>query len=781
MLVLHGLGDRPVFAHRLSSLCRTLRVDFHRDLALFLPRSLYVRRLLLALALFSFPAAAATPYKLVDPRIGTANDGQTYPVVGMPFGMTGWTPETRATEDKCVSPYYYKDARVTGFRGSHWLSGSCTQDYGSVTLMPTTGAVKVSPMSRSSLFRHQTETMTPAYYSVLLDDYATRVELTGTMRSGMLRMTFPERSDANILIEPNVKHGEGYVQVRVDRNEIVGYNPVHRLYQGAGEPAGFNGYFVARFDHPITKYGVWCGEQVHPGQTEQATGCQRVGAFVTFPQLQGRKLLVKIGTSFVSMEEAEKNLDAENAGWSFEKVQQSTEKAWQTLLGRIEVQGGTLSQRTLFYTALYHASLAPRIVSDADGSYNGFAQEGKLHNAGAAGSYYDDFSLWDTFRALHPLLTILDPSREEQMVQSLIDKGEQGGFLPIFPSWNSYTSEMIGDHAVPVIVDAYVKGLRHFDVDAAYRLVVRNAMVTPAEADYKEGRGRRALQSYLHYGYIPLEDKVLDAFHQQEQVSRTLEYAYDDFAAAELAGLLHKDADEKALRARSEYWRNVFDPAVGFVRGRLENGTWSEPFQPEKSYPYITEGLPWQYTFFVPQNIPGLIGMVGGNAPFIAKLDGLFTKKLYEQGNEPSHHIAYLYDYAGAAWKTEMRVREVMQTEFHAGPAGLPGNDDAGQMSAWYVLSAMGFYPVCPGKPGYAIGSPVFSRVVIHQPNGKDFTILAAQSSAKNKYIQSATLNGLPYTKYEFTHADIVSGATLTLIMSAKPNLKALQEKGSSR
>jgi predicted alpha-1,2-mannosidase len=567
------------------------------------------------------------------------------------------------------------------------------------------------------------------------------------------------------------------VQVRVDRNEIVGYNPVHRLYQGAGKLAGFSGYFVARFDHPITKYGVWCGEEIHDEQKEQAKGCKRSGAFVTFPQLHGRRLQVKVGTSFVSIEEAEKNLDAENDGWNFDKVQQATEKAWQTLLGRIEVQGGTRSQQSSFYTALYHSSLAPRIVSDADGTYNGFAQGGKLHNAGATDAYYDDFSLWDTFRALHPLLTILDPSREEQMVQSLIDKGEQGGFLPIFPSWNSYTSEMIGDHAVSVIVDAYAKGLRRFDVDAAYRLVMQSAMVTPPKLDYKEGRGRRALQSYLHYGYIPLEDKVLDAFHQQEQVSRTLEYAYDDFAVAEFAHFLHKTADEKALRARSENWRNVFDPAVGFVRGRFENGTWSAPFQPDMPYPYITEGLPWQYTFFVPQNIPGLIDAMGGNAPFIAKLDGLFTKKLYEQGNEPSHHIAYLYDYAGAAWKTQMRIRDVMQTEFHEGPEGLPGNDDAGQMSAWYVLSAMGFYPVCPGKPVYAIGSPVFSRVVIHQTNGKDFSILAPKSSAENKYIQSATLNGLTYARYEITHADIVSGATLTLNMSSTPNQKALEEK----
>jgi predicted alpha-1,2-mannosidase len=760
-----------------ASLRRMSRHGSRRISAQHMTLSIYLCSLPVALAILSLSAMATTSYQLVDPRIGTAHDGQTYPVVGLPFGMTGWTPETRATEDKCIAPYYYNDARITGFRGSHWLSGSCTQDYGSVTLMPTTDKVMVAPESRSSLYRHPTEKMTPAYYSVVLDRYATKVELTGTLRSGMFRITFPERADANILIEPNVRPGEGYVRIDLDRNEIVGYNPVHRIYQGAGEPAGFSGYFVARFDRPIGKYGAWCDETIHEGQKEQAKGCKRIGAFTTFPKLQSRKLLVKIGTSFTGLNEAEKNLDSEIEGWNFEGVRQSTEKAWQTLLGRIEVEGGTRGQRSIFYTALYHASLAPRIVSDADGTYNGFAQEGKLHNPGSASAYYDDFSLWDTFRALHPLLTILDPSREEQMIQSLINKGEQGGFLPIFPSWNSYTSEMIGDHAVSVIVDAYTKGLHNFDVDAAYRLVLRNATTTPPEPDYRNGRGRRALKSYLHYGYIPLEDKVLDAFHQQEQVSRTLEYAYDDFAVSEFAGLLGKDADAKTFRERSEYWRNVFDPAVGFVRGRFEDGRWFEPFHPEKPYPYITEGLPWQYTFFVPQNISGLIEAMGGDAPFVAKLDGLFAKHLYEQGNEPSHHIAYLYDYAGAPWKTQMHARDVMQTEFHEGPDGLPGNDDAGQMSAWYVLSAMGFYPVCPGKPVYAIGSPVFSRAVIHQPNGKDFTILAPQSSAENKYIQSATLNGRPYSGYEITHADIVSGATLAFSMSSKPMLKSLPER----
>jgi predicted alpha-1,2-mannosidase len=629
----------------------------------------------------------------------------------------------------------------------------------------------VTPELRASLYRHESEVESPAYYSTVLDSYKTKVEMTGTTRSGMLRISFPKGAQANLLIEPNAKPGEGYVQVRDSSNEIVGYNPVHRLYQGNGKPAGFSGYFVARFHNPILHSGVWCGAEVHEGHAEQNGSCNRLGAYVSFPNWSGGALLVKVGTSFTSLEEAEKNLDAENDGWDFDRVRQATEKQWQTLLDRIEVKGGTPEQQVMFYTALYHASLAPHIVSDADGTYAGFNQEGKLYNA-APGAYYDDYSIWDTFRALHPLLTILDPQREEQMVQSLIDKGEQGGYLPIFPAWNNYTQEMIGDHSVAIIVDAYAKGLRHFDVNSAYRLILQNATTTPPMEEYKEGKGRRALESYLRYGFIPLEDKVADAYHRQEQVSRTLEYAYDDALAGDFAEALGKTSDATSLRSRSGNWKNVFDPSVGFVRGRHEDGSWSQPFQADKNYHYITEGVPWQYSFFVPQDILALIQAMGGAESFNAKLDELFAAKLYEQGNEPSHHIAYLYDYSGAPWNTQQRVREILETKYYVGAGGLPGNDDAGQMSAWYVLSAMGFYPVCPGRPTYALTSPIFSRIVIHQTNGKNFTIRAEHAAPDNQYIESTKLNGQPYWKQEISHSDIVNGSTLTFELGSEPLLK---------
>jgi predicted alpha-1,2-mannosidase len=379
-------------------------------------------------------------------------------------------------------------------------------------------------------------------------------------------------------------------------------------------------------------------------------------------------------------------------------------------------------------------------------------------------------SLWDTFRALHPLLTILEPDRDQQMVQSLIDKGEQGGFLPIFPTWNSYTSEMIGDHAAAVIVDAYVKGLRNFDVASAWRLIRQNDFVTPPRDQYIGGRGRRALDSYQRYGFIPMEDEVLDGFHHHEQVSRTLEYAYDDYVSSQFAEALGHTKDAALLRRRSANWRNVFDPSTGFVRGRHANGQWVTPFDPSKPASFITEGVPWQYTFFVPHDIPGLIQASGGPANFIAKLDRLFAKGLYDQGNEPSHGIAYLYNDAEVPWKTQERVRQIMLSQFHTGPDGLPGNDDAGQMSAWYVLTAMGFYPKCPGTLFYTIGSPLFTRIVIHQDNGRNFTILASGNSAERIFVRSAKLNGKPLPQLEFSHQDIVTGSTLVLEMSAKPH-----------
>jgi predicted alpha-1,2-mannosidase len=709
------------------------------------------------------PLPAKTPFQEVSLRIGTANGGQTAPMVGVPFAMTDWTPETQSTQSKCVAPYYFKNSEITGFRGSHWLSGSCARDYGSLTLMPVTGTIQVSPRARASAFRHSTERMNPASYSVFLDRYRERVEMTGTTRTGLLRIQFPHNASGAVLIEPNSRPGVGFVEVRAARQEILGYNPVYRHFIASGSPTGFGGYFVVKFSAPFQSFGTWCGTKVERGKTSQDGGCQRLGAYARFSP-SSRPLLVKIGTSFTSFREAALNLKAEQPGWDFGEVEKGAIDAWRAQLDRITIQGAKPDQRQIFYTALYHASLAPRIASNADGTYDGFAEKGELHRI-VGSDYYSDFSVWDTFRALHPLLTIVDPLRDQQMIQSLILKGEQGGFLPTFPMFNSYTADMEGDHADAIIADAYQKGLRHFDVQQAYRLMLQNATTCPPAAEYRLGLGRRGLRSYLRYGYIPLEDPVSHAFHQGEQVSRTLAYAYDDSLVAMMARHLGYLKEAAALRERSENWRHVFDPAVGFVRGRHANGSWVKPFDPTKNASYLAEGNPWQYTFFVPEDIPGLIRAMGGKANFIRKLDGLFANHLYDQGNEPSHQIAYLYDYAGAPSDTQKRVRTLLESDYHDDPGGLPGNDDAGQMSAWYIFSAMGFYPVTPGSPFYAIGSPLFPKVTIHEADGRKFVIVAIHQKVSHPYIQSQELNGHRLTSFLLPHAAIVKGGTLKLIM----------------
>jgi predicted alpha-1,2-mannosidase len=386
-----------------------------------------------------------------------------------------------------------------------------------------------------------------------------------------------------------------------------------------------------------------------------------------------------------------------DSDWDYGKTRSLADASWERLLGSIQI-AGSAPQRRIFYTALYHSLVLPRIASDVSGHYRSFGG-GKTVATANGFNYYDDCSLWDTFRATHPLLSILDPVREGEMVASLVAKGTQGAFLPIYPVWGSYTPEMIGDHADAVIVDAYRKGLRNFDVAEAYRLMQRNATETPPLQEYEDGRGRRGLASYQKYGYIPLEDHVPFAFHKDEQVSRTLEYAYDDFLVGVLAQALGKQADAAVFRKRAENWRHVIDPAVGFARGRYADGSWISPFEPGKQASFITEGLPFQYTFFLPHDVPGFIEVLGGKASFVAKLDTLFANGYYDQSSEPSHHIAYLYDYAGAPWKTQRHVRAILDSSYSDRVDGLSGHDYCGQISSWYVLSALGFYPVVPESP----------------------------------------------------------------------------------
>ena len=749
-------------------------------------RTKYIFKIITILSLFTYFAhqgndrafAAENPLDYVDPLIGTMNEGHCYPVVCVPFGMARWVPQTKAGEQKNVPAYFYDDTKIQGFRCTNFISGSAVPEYGSMTITPLTGSLKVGPEARASRFSHENETATPYYYRVFLDEYNITAEITSTTRAGYFRFIFPETDNAYILVQPNndpyadhTRGSVGYARVIPERNEIVGFNPAFRYYASTGKPAGFAGYFVARFNRPIESYGVWRGEEIRPG-TDEEFG--QPGGYAHFKTRAGEVIEVKIGISFSSIAQARKNLDAEIPGWNFEKIKDETKEVWGKALGKIEVEGGTRDKKVSFYTALYHSLMLPKPFSDVDGSYVGFADDSRIHTS-SEHPYYDDFSVWDTYRAEHPLLLLLEPGRCMEMMNSLILKAEQGGWLPIFPAWNSYTTEMIGDHVISLFSDAYMKGFRDFDIENAYRYMKKNATETPEDyADYVDGKGRRALESYLKYGYIPLEDPVAEAFHFGEQVSRVLEYAYDDFCLAELANELGKTDDYEMFRKRAFFYKNVFDPAVGFMRGRHADGTWDTPFDPNVEYSYITEGTSWHYTWYVPHDVQGLINLMGGRETFIAKLDSVFEQGYYWHGNEPSHQIAYLYAYAGAPWKTQAQVPQILKTEYNTGPGGLSGNDDAGQMSAWYILSAMGFYTVCPGTPVYVIGTPSFEKVTIRLDpqyyDGDTFVITAENVSEKNVYIQSAELNGNTLNKPWFKHSDIKNGGTLNFIMGPEPN-----------
>lgn len=713
----------------------------------------------------------------VNPLVGTAAEGNTFPGVGVPYGMTAWTPATSSTEKKGVIPYLYNGGRILGFRGSHFLSGSATQDYGSFQLLAGAGAFPQDASKRSSTFSHTDEFSRPFRYSVTLPDLHVKASITGTGRAGLMGFTFLQAGPAWLQVENLARGGDGTLTINAARREITGNNPVRRIYLGNGKLAGFSGYIVIVFDHDFTAGPAWKSNATGasaPNSMDAEQAATRLtadfrpsGTAITFNVRQGETMHARIGTSFVSVEEARKNLQAEIPTFNTAAVEMKSKAAWERELGRITVTGPE-SDRRVFYTAMYHAMQLPRVMSDVSGTRPKFADGRPVQGTG---DYYDDFSAWDTFRAIHPLLTITDPERDAAMVRSLILKGEEGGFLPIFPAWNSYTSEMIGDHTTAIIGDAYLKGIRGFDINRAYALMRRNAFELPKTVqEYKDGRGRRALDDYLKLGYIPLENKVTDAFHQQEQVSRTLEYAYDDFVLAQVANSLGKTEDATVLMKRAENYRNVIDPSNGFARGRHADGTWDSPFDPAKPYKYITEGIPFQYTFFVPQDVPGLIALEGGNAGFARKLDELFARKLYNHGNEPSHAITYLYDYAVEAWKTQEEVAATRKEWYQDRPDGLAGNDDAGQMSAWYLLSALGFYPVTPGIPAYELGTPLLPEAIIHLSNGKTFRIKADGVSATNIYVQSATLNGKPLNQFWIRHSDITGGGDLVFKMGPRPN-----------
>ena len=621
--------------------------------------------------------------------------GQTLPAVCVPHGQTLFTPQTRRGEQKCVAPYYYNDSLFHGIRASHWIVGGCTQDYGSFTLT----------LPADQPLDHSREETHPHYYRLTLDDLD--LELTALSHSAILRLS----RNVPLDVVPNSDEGMGRVWRDSLRQVVFAENPVHRIYQGWGESAGFSGYIAVYY---------------------------------------GQAPTYLIATSFTSAEAAYANLMAETDSLrlSFEQMQQACARQWLERFHTLCVDDPDSGRVCQFYGALYRASLLPREMSDCDGSYPRFASRGETGRADTP--TYGDFSMWDIYRAQLPLLNLIDPVRSGQMMESLVRMYKEGKWLPIFPCWNSYTAAMIGDHAAAAIADAYIKGIRNFDAQTAYQALRKNAFHSPRRySDYKNGMGRRALKSYLHYGYIPLEDSVPEAFHQREQTSRTLEYAFDDFCVAQMARALGHQRDYEILMKRSSNWRNVINPLTRYADGRHADGSWAERSDPHARLPFLTEGAPVHYTLYVPHDVPGLMKALGGADALETRLDSLFERGYYWHGNEPCHHIAYLYNACGRGDKTRQTVERILQTEYNDTPGGLCGNDDAGQMSAWYVFSSLGFYPLCPATTSYELAHPAFKRVTINPPAGRPFVIEQAAGPDDNP-------------PRNLDHNDILNGGTIT-------------------
>ena len=694
----------------------------------------------------------------VDPMIGTGGHGHTFPAATVPFGMVQLGPDTRLTGWDGCSAYHYSDDVMYGFSHTH-LSGTGCSDYGDILIMATTGEALLvqgegddTGNGYRSRFTHETERAEPGYYAVRLDDYGVEAELTVTARAGMHRYTFPEAERANIIID--LLHRDKVIDSAI---RIVGNNRIEGYRRSRAWARDQHVYFSAEFSQPFISHGVALDDRALEGASAASGG--NIKAFLTFDAADGAQVTMRIGISAVDIEGARKNLEAEIPHWDFGRVRSDAKALWNEALGRIVVDGGTGAQKTTFYTALYHSLIAPNLYVDVDGRYRG--RDLSIHTADGF-DYYTVFSLWDTYRATHPLFTIIERERTVDFIETMLAQYEQGGMLPVWELSANETGTMIGYHSIPVIVDAWFKGIRDFDPARALA-----AMKHSADQDHL------GLKYYKKYGFIP-------AGSEGASVSRTLEYAYDDWCIAEFAKSIGERKDYERFIRRAQGYRHIYDPSAGFMRPRI-NGGWLSPFDPSEINFHYTEANAWQYTFYVPQDVEGLIRLMGGREVFAARLDELFTTSSetsgleqpdvsgligqYAHGNEPSQHMAYLYNFAGIPWKTQERVREIMQTMYGDTPDGLCGNEDCGQMSSWYVLSALGFYPVTPGSDIYIIGSPLFEHAEIQLENGKRFKVTAADLSEENVYIQGSTLRGKPYSKSWIRHDDIMKGGELVFEM----------------
>lgn len=693
-----------------------------------------------------------------------AGTGQTIPAVTAPFGMTQWTLQTRSKEDPCVAPFYFLDGMAEGFRMSHWMSGGCLSDYGSFTLSPVSGQFTLQPSSRKAAYFFDNDCHSPGYSAVHMPAFELITEITATRRCGFFRVSWLNPNDAMIVIDVNNDHGEGFLEIIPGRNEIVASNPVRGIFGREGEPAGFSGHVVISFDSEFESYGTYAGSDYHRGETTVA-GEEAMGGFVTLklnPDLMMTR--IRVGTSFTSIEQARRNMEAEIPGWDFDATREALEATWEELLGRIEVEGGTPQERNIFYTALYHSCLHPRLFSDADGSYPGFDGDSLVRRAEGF-DYYTDFAAWDTHRAQMPLLSLIAPREYRDMVASLIAMAQPEGWLPSSPLRNQHHTASPGDYASIIIGDALMKGVG-IDREKAWEFLRKNCFETTATTgEYARGMGRRSPGSYLQLGYIPLEDAVPYAFAPEGQVSRSLEYAFGDWVTAQVAGLLDKKEDEEALLLRALNYSLLYDPDRGWFSGKYADGTFTGEFSENGVMPWLSEATPQQASWAVPHDIPGLIALMGGEESFNQKLETFLTGGNFHLGHSPVYHVPYLFNYSGKWPKTQEVVTSLMRRNFSDDPAGLAGNDDAGQLSAWYVFSAMGFYPVCPGSNEYQLGAPLFPRVRLHagmEGKGTPLTIEARRSQPKKPFTR-VSFNGREIPPV-LNHDQIQKGGKLRFI-----------------
>lgn len=693
----------------------------------------------------------------VNLYIGTGSGkigyGGTMPFVTPPFGMINWTAQTRQNKLSVVS-YKYEDTTISGFMGTHqpaiWMG-----DYGYVTLMPEIGSLKTTPEDRKLPFSHQDEITHPDYYSVLMDageSQHIRAEITATERCAYMRFTFPSSSDSKVLIEASRPRFAGSVSIDKANSEISGYNPA-RTDDGLGpfKLPNFKGYFVVQFRKAFDQAATY--------GTTSADHSEATGAYASFKATKGEVIEARVGTSFISIEQARANLREEIPAWDFEGIRKKLHATWNDKLSRIDLDGASEDEQHTVYTALYHTLLYPRIFSEYGRYYSAF--DDKVHN----GESYTAYSIWDTFRAEHSLLTLVAPERIDGMITALLQNYQEGGWMPKWPN-PSYTNIMIGTHADSMVAEAIRKNFHGFDRNLAWQAVYKDAMTPPdgdttrrwADREPNTPYEARGGLTYLkQLGYVPT-DKTAEA------ASRTLEDSYDDWCVAQVAKALGKRSDYEFFLNRSLNYQHIFNKQTGFMQGRKSDGTWAD----EKDG--WTEGDHWVYTWAVFHDIPGLIDLMDGPEPYNALLDQHFNGGHNVHSNEPSHHYGYLYDYSGQPWKTQAKVREIAKAEYANLPSGIDGDDDCGQMSAWYLFTALGFYPVNPASGNYMIGSPLFSKMALRLADGKHFTVTAENNSPANVYIQSATLDGKTLNIPEITYEQIVSGATLKLVMGPSPS-----------